>query len=107
MTSRDELVTGHEKCVRDDEGRREGRSIFYTATSLLSKSTVELESYKQVNFPPYSSPPQDRQNEVVSSFESSRASVTSADVEMIENEQNTIVQRPLQVSQLSIELHAI
>ena len=107
MTSRDELVTGHEKCMRDDEGRREWRSIFYTATSLLSKSTVELESYKQVNFPPYSSPPQDRQNEVVSSFESSRASVTSADVEMIENAQNTIVQRPLQVSQLSIELHAI
>ena len=116
MTNRDELVTGHEKRKHycDDEGRREGKSIFYTdpvtTVSQLSKSAVELETDldKQLYFAsPYSSPPaaqgrNDRAEIVLlSSLEASRASVTSADVQMIEGEQNTSVQGSLKVSKLS------
>ena len=124
MTNRNELVTGHEKHKHyhdrdhDDEGRREGRSIFYTnaTASQLSKSAVELETdlYKKLNFPaPYSSPPAvQRRNDraeivLLSSLEASRASVTSADVQMIEGEQNTSVQGSLQVCKLSIESYIV
>ena len=109
MINRDELVTGHEKrkLIHDNEGRREGRSTFYTPANQPSKSSpVELESDEQVNFrPPFSSPPKPSRYRngaemlVLSGLEVSRASVTSADVQMIEGEQNTSVQGPsLQVS---------
>ena len=88
MTHRHELVTGHEKRMHYDEGRREGRSTFYITAGQPSKSAVELQSHKQVNFPPYSSPPRRRNSAeiLLSSLEVSRASVTSADVQMIESE---------------------
>ena len=108
MTNRDssELVTGR-------EGRKEGRSTFYTtqSPSQLSESEVELETdldKQVVNFPPYFSPPAAQRlnsTEIVllRSLEASRASVTSADVQMTEGEQNTSVQGPsLQVSKLSM-----
>ena len=122
MNYRGELVTGQEKAREkhkpccDDEGRREGRSTFYTTASQLDKSAVELETDldKQLYFSsPYSSPPAAQHHndraEIVRllssppwhSLEASRASVTSADVQMIEGEQNTSVQGSLKVSKLS------
>ena len=92
-------------CITMKEGEKEGVLFTSLPASHASKSAVELQSHKQVNFPPYSSPPRRRNSAeiLLSSLEVSRASVTSADVQMIESKQTANVQRPLQVSLLSIK----